>query len=45
MTDQNRYEQIIEHIFLANYTPGATEVTFTREDIVGAAAPGPDCPF
>lgn len=38
MTDQNRYEQIIEHIFLAHYTPGATEVPFTREDIVSAAA-------
>ena len=38
MTDQNRYEQIIEHIFLANYTPGATEVPFTREEIISAAA-------
>lgn len=34
----NRYAQIIERIFLAHYSNGATEVEFRREEIVEAAA-------
>ena len=37
MTERNRYEQIIEHIFFSYYTEGATELSFSREDIVQAA--------
>ena len=29
----NRYEQIIERIFLAHYKRGNTEITFDREEI------------
>jgi hypothetical protein len=31
---RNRYEQIIERIFLAHYKRGCTQVTFDREEIV-----------
>ena len=34
---RNRYEQIIERIFLAHYKRGSTQVTFNREEI-GAVA-------
>lgn len=34
---QNRYSQIIERIFLEKYKNGATELTFSREDIVRIA--------
>lgn len=37
MTDLNRYEQIIERIFLSRYAPGKREVEFEREDIEHAA--------
>src|SRR5437867_1522185 len=30
---RNRYEQLIERIFLAHYKPGSTQVTFDREEI------------
>lgn len=33
MTEQNRYEQIIEHIFFSHYEDGTTEIPFTREEI------------
>jgi hypothetical protein len=33
----NRYEQLIEKIFLAHYKRGATEVTFERHEIPGLA--------
>jgi hypothetical protein len=33
----NRYEQIIERIFLAHYKRGSTEVTFDREEIPAVA--------
>jgi len=36
--DGNRYAQIIEHVFLSRYQPGAEEVEFEREDIERAAA-------
>ena len=38
MAKKNRYEQIIERIFLAGYKEGAGEVEFERVDIVRAAA-------
>jgi GTP cyclohydrolase II len=34
---ENRYKQIIERIFFANYKEGMTELAFTREDIVRVA--------
>lgn len=34
----NRYAQLIQHIFQAKHHPGATEVSFEREDIERAAA-------
>ena len=30
---RNRYEQLIERIFLAHYKRGSTEVTFERDEI------------
>ncbi len=30
---RNRYEQLIERIFLAHYKRGSTEVVFKREEI------------
>ncbi|MBW4550327.1 MAG: endonuclease [Aphanocapsa sp. GSE-SYN-MK-11-07L] len=36
MTAQNRYEQIIEHIFFSHYKDGMTEIPFTREEIAQA---------
>lgn len=37
MSKLNRYQQIIEHIFLANFVEGAREIEFEREDFVRAA--------
>ncbi|MGH7771733.1 MAG: hypothetical protein ACREQA_05795 [Candidatus Binatia bacterium] len=34
---KNRYSQIIEKIFERNYTEGASEVLFEREDLVRTA--------
>lgn len=34
---RNRYEQLIERIFLAHYKRGSTEVTFEREEIPAMA--------
>jgi hypothetical protein len=34
---RNRYEQLIERIFLAHYERGSTEVTFEREEIPAMA--------
>ena len=34
---RNRYEQLIERIFLAHYNRGTTEVTFEREEIPAMA--------
>lgn len=34
---KNRYSKLIEHVFLNNYTDGATEVSFCREEIIDAA--------
>jgi hypothetical protein len=34
---RNRYEQLIEKIFLAHYKPGSTEVIFEREEIPAMA--------
>ena len=34
---RNRYEQLIERIFLAHYKRGNTEVTFEREEIAAMA--------
>jgi len=34
---RNRYEQLIERIFLAHYKRGSTEVTFEREEIPATA--------
>ena len=34
----NRYTQILEKIFFANYQPGMTSVSFAREEIESAAA-------
>jgi hypothetical protein len=40
-----RYAQIIERVFLDNYTPGATSVGFTRDEFATtAAALGIDLP-
>jgi hypothetical protein len=36
MTEQNRYKQIIEYIFLSHYEDGITEIPFTREEIAQA---------
>jgi hypothetical protein len=33
----NRYSKLIEHIFLAGYKQGASEVMFERQDIEQAA--------
>lgn len=33
MTEQNRYEQIIEYIFFSHYKDGMTEIPFNREEI------------
>jgi hypothetical protein len=33
MSASNRYQRIIEHIFLKHYRPGAMEIPFTRADI------------
>ncbi len=33
----NRYEQIMERVFLSHYTPGATRFTFSREELLNAA--------
>ena len=35
--DANRYTKIVEYIFAQGYTAGATEIAFTREQIVEAA--------
>jgi hypothetical protein len=37
MATKNRYEQIIERIFAEKFVAGASEVAFTRDDIVTAA--------
>jgi hypothetical protein len=37
MTDGSRYAQIIEHVFLARYSEGDTEVAFERDDLLEAA--------
>lgn len=37
MAKPNRYQRIIEHIFLSHYKPGATSVPFKRDEIVRAA--------
>lgn len=37
MAELNRYQKIIEHIFLAHYKEGAREVEFEREDFSRAA--------
>jgi hypothetical protein len=37
MVRTSRYARIIERIFLDHYTEGATEISFTREDIVRVA--------
>lgn len=34
----NRYEQIIERVFLSHYKPGAKKVSFSREELLSAAA-------
>lgn len=34
----NRYAQILEHIFLSKFKPGATEVQFERQDLEDVAA-------
>jgi hypothetical protein len=36
-TRPNRYDQIIERIFLEKYKDGIVELTFSREDIVRVA--------
>jgi hypothetical protein len=41
MADQkkaNRYVQIIERVFLSHYTPGTTRFSFSREELLKAAA-------
>lgn len=37
LSGQNRYEKLIEHVFLRHYQEGAREVPFTRIDIERAA--------
>lgn len=37
MSKPNRYFQMIEHLFLEHYLTGATEVSFTREEMVEIA--------
>jgi len=34
----NRYSQLIERVFFAHYTEGAREISFTRQEIIDAAA-------
>lgn len=34
---RNRYEQIIEHIFLSRYQEGMHELEFLRQDIIDVA--------
>ena len=34
----NRYSQLIEQVFFNNYSPGATEVSFAREELVQIAS-------
>ncbi|RUT09867.1 hypothetical protein DSM106972_003620 [Dulcicalothrix desertica PCC 7102] len=37
MKPSNRYEQIIERIFLSKYQEGMTELDFARQDIIDVA--------
>lgn len=37
MKASNRYEQIIERIFLSKYQEGMSEVDFVRQDIIDVA--------
>ena len=37
LREPNRYTKLLEHLFEAHYKPGATEVTFNREEMEAAA--------
>lgn len=37
MTNPNRYERIIQHIFNQKFRPGDLEVAFSRDDVIAAA--------
>lgn len=37
MSKTNRYTQLLEHVFLSKYSEGDREVTFAREELIGAA--------